>query len=300
MSEPYPTGRPHPAHLDPWVAALTEGSGRHRRRRAGRRIRTSRDEVVAALQAITITAPRRLAVVGLKGGSGRTTLSVVLATTYARVRGEHVLLFDADTRHGSLPLRTGTFPIATAHEVAATGDPGRVEVLTGAVSRSADGVWVLPSGRSAAQSALLDERVHAGAMNALYRHFPIMITDCGSGLATPLMEAVLSGCHGLVLATTDGEDGVQAIEQAVSWLRRTGYFDLTKRSVVAMTTLHRSGVSLAEAQRRFGTSCADVLAIPADPHLAAGSYIDIGALEVSTRVAYARLAVSALRAAQSV
>lgn len=300
-AEPPPLPLPRTApHLDPWVAELARPGGRGSRR--VRRIgRARRAEATAALQAIPILSPRRMAVVGLKGGTGKSTLSVAIASTYARIRGADVLLFDADTRHGVLPLRTGISPVASVHEIAATGDPGRVENLAGSLSRSRDGVWVLPSGRSAAQSAAMDERVYTGAMNAVYRHFPITITDCGAGLATPLMQRVLSGCHSLVLATSATADGVLTSENAVAWLRRSGYAELTQRSVLALTNVSAKGpgIGLEEARRRFATSCADVIAIPADRHLAVGSYLDLDALAPATRAAVVALATAVLRAGGS-
>lgn len=255
----------------------------------------------AAVLTAPIPSPRRIAVISLKGGTGKTTLAVAMAATYARSRGSDVLLFDADTRHGSLPLRTGVLPVASAHDLAVTGDPGRVEILAGSLARSHDGVWVLPSGRSAAQSAEMDERTYTGAMNAVYRHFPIMITDCGAGVATPMMARVLSGSHSLVLATTATADGVLTTESAVDWLQRAGYAELIRRSIVVLTnvTAKGPGMSLEDAQRRFASSCAAVLAVPADRHLAVGSYLDLDALAPATRAACTRLAAAALRAALS-
>ncbi|MDQ4037715.1 MAG: MinD/ParA family protein [Actinomycetota bacterium] len=248
-----------------------------------------------------ISSPRRLAVIGLKGGTGKTTLAVAMATTYARARGENILLFDADTRQGSLPLRTGVVPVASAHDLAVAGDPGRIEILAGSLARSFDGVWVLPSGRTAEESARMDQRVYTDAMNAVYRHFPIMITDCGAGVATPLMQRVLSGTHGLVLATTATADGVLTTESAVDWLHRMGYGELTKRSIVVLTNVYPkgAGLTLEEVQRRFASSCAAVLSIPADRHLGVGSYLDLDALAPATRAACTALAGAALRAALS-
>ncbi|MBA3339104.1 MAG: AAA family ATPase [Geodermatophilaceae bacterium] len=288
---------PMAPHLDPWIAELTRSDRRPRHKRGGR---ATKDEAAELALRAPITAPRRIAVIGLKGGTGKTTLAVAMAMTYARARRNDVLLFDADTRHGSLPLRVGVLPVASARDLAVTGDPGRLEILAGSLARSQDGVWVLPSGRTAAQSAEMDERVYTAAMNAVYRHFPIMITDCGAGVATPLMQRVLSGSHCLVLATTSTADGVLTTESAVDWLYRTGYGELTRRSIVALTSTSAKGpgMSLAQAQRRFASSCAAVLAIPADRHLAVGSRLDLDALAPATRAACTRLAATALTAAR--
>lgn len=284
--------------MDPWIAELALPE---RPRRGLRRRRGAQDEAVAGSLAAPITSPRRMAVVGLKGGTGKTTLAVAMAMTYAQARRENILLFDADTRHGSLPLRTGVLPVASAHDLAATGDPGRVEILAGSLGRSPDGVWVMPSGRTAAQSAEMDDQVYTGAMNAVYRHFPITITDCGAGVATPLMQRVLSGAHCLVLATTATADGVLTTESAVDWLQRTGYGELTRHSIVVLTNFSRKGpgMSLEEARRRFASSCAAVLAVPSDRHLAVGSRLELDRLAPATGAACNQLAAAALGAALS-
>jgi len=289
---------PMAPHLDPWITELARPGRRGILKRGGRRIK---DEAAATALVAAITSPRRLAVVGLKGGTGKTTLAVAMAMTLARARGEDVLLFDADTRHGSLPLRTGVLPVASAHDLAVTGDPGRIEILAGSLGRSPDGVWVMPSGRTASQSAEMDERVYTGAMNAVYRHFPIIITDCGAGVATPLVQRVLSGAHCLVLATTTSADGVQTTESALDWLQRTGYGALTKRSIVVLTNVDPKGpgMTLAEARRRFASSCAAVIAIPADRHLALGGRLDLDALQPTTRAAFEQLAAAVMTGARS-
>lgn len=297
-SLPAHSAAPVPPHLDPWVAELARPARRPRFKRGSR---AHEDAAAAAVLISPIPSPRRIAVIGLKGGTGKTTLAVTMAVTFARARRDDVLLFDTDTRHGSLPLRIGVLPVASAHDLAVTGDPGRVEILAGSLARSQDGVWVLPSGRTAAQSAEMDERVYTAAMNAVYRHFPIMITDCGAGVATPLMHRVLSGAHCLVLATTATVDDVMTTESAVDWLQRTGFGELAKRSIVALTNVSPKapGLSEEEARRRFASSCAAVVAIPADRHLAVGSALDLDALAPATRAACTSLAAAALGASLS-
>jgi len=297
--------RPTAPHLDPVVAGLTQQPDQQRRRWARRgpglgEQPTSADLAAwsAMLQA-PVGSPRRIGVVALKGGVGKTTLSVLMAGTVARARQDPVLLFDADTTFGSLALRTGVPLSASAHELAAAGDPGRFDVLAGALSRSRDGAWVLPSGRDPEQSAGLDEAVYIGAMNAVYRHFAVMVTDCGAGLATPLMRRVVSGCHSLVLATTPSIDGILASHNVLRWLRDSGFTALADRSIVALTNVPAGGASIdvAETTARFAPLAGEVLAVPADPHLAQGGPLDMDALAEDTRRAAVRLAASALGAA---
>jgi len=118
-------------------------------------------------------------------------------------------------------------------------------------------------------------------------------------VATPLMQRVLSGCHCLVLATTANADGVLTTESAVDWMQRMGYVELVKRSIVVLTNVVAKGpgLSLEDARRRFASSCAAVLAVPADRHLALGSALDLDRLAPPTRTAFTQLAAAALGAA---
>lgn len=291
-------------HLDPAVAGLTQAPPALRRRwpwQGPQAEQPTAADVGAwtATLRTPVPSPRRIGVVALKGGVGKTTLSVLLAGTLARARQDPVLLFDADTTFGSLALRTGVPLSASAHELAAAGDPGRFDVLSGALARSADGAWVLPSGRDPEQSAALTETVYIGAMNAVYAHFAVMVTDCGAGLATPLMRRVVSGCHSLVLATSPSVDGILASHNVLRWLRSSGFTALADRSVVALTNVPAAGagVDVAETMSRFGPLAGDVVAVPADEHLASGARLDLDALSEATRTAAVRLAASALGAA---
>ena len=309
---PYPAG-PHPGlppalHEDPAVAGLTAVPQRRRRLFGGGGV-SGADAVPTAAElavlehslATPVPSPRRIGVVALKGGVGKTTLSVLMASVLARARQDPVLLFDADTTFGSLVLRTGAPPAATVHDVAAAGDPGRFEVLAGSLGRSRDGAWVLPSGRDPEQSAALDERAYVAAMNAVYRHFAVMVTDCGAGLATPLMQRVVSGCHTVVLATSPSVDGLLATHNVLRWLYSRGSEALARRSVVALADVpgERAVVDVAEARRRFAGLVGDVVTVPSDRHLATGSLLQVDALDPRTRVAAVRLAAGALGAALS-
>ncbi len=160
---------------------------------------------------------------------------------------------------------------------------------------------MLPSGLDPGESARFDEATFVATMDVVHRHFPITITDCGAGVATPLMQRVLSGAHSLILATTATADGVLTTESAVDWLQRTGYGELTKHSIVVLTNVSakRPGMSLEEARRRFASSCAAVLAIPADSHLAVGGRLELERLAPATQAACNQLAAAALGAALS-
>lgn len=247
-----------------------------------------------------IRSPRRIAVVGLKGGVGRTTLAVLLAGIYSQVRSEPVLLLDADPTFGSLLLRSGVAPTHSAQDLAGRGDPGDLAILSPYLARSGSGSWVLPSGLDPGQSARFDEATFVATMEVVHRHFPIMVIDCGAGLSGGLMRQLLGGAHTLVFATSPSVDGITATYAGLRWIAERGFGSLVANSFVAVTAVRRRGtpVDLAAAAKRFEGLCRGLLSIPDDPHLGAGARIDQGELTDPTRGAMMHLAAEVFGAAQ--
>ncbi|WP_158716279.1 MinD/ParA family protein [Blastococcus sp. Marseille-P5729] len=290
--------RPIAPHLDQRLAGL-DTPPRPRRWPFGRRGANGMDNEPSDGLSRPIHSPRRISVVGMKGGVGKTTLSILTATTIARMRQMPVLLLDSDTTYGSLMLRTGLAPMASADDLATMGDPGSLQLLSSSVSRTTDGVWVVPSGRTPAQSAAFGEQGYVAAVRAVYRYFPVMITDCGAGLAGPLMHRVISASHSLVIATAPSMDSLLATYNTLEWLASIGYESLAMRSIVAITNVNPKTIriNLEETRKRFRERCHEVVVIPSDPHLQSGSAVDYDALDEPALEAARSLAATALGAA---
>lgn len=293
--------RPNAPHLDSRLTGLepTKPAGRRLlgRRRPAEGVQNPPSD---GLQR-PIHSPRRISVVGMKGGVGKTTLAILTSSTIARARRAPVLLLDSDTTYGSLMLRTGLAPRASAEDLAQMGDPGSLGVLSSAVSQTKDGVWVVPSGRTPAQSAAFGETSYVAAVRAVYRHFPVMVTDCGAGLAGPLMHRVISASHSLVIATTPSMDSLLASYNTLEWLGSIGYQDLARRSIIAISNVDLSSpqIDLVEVRRRFSALAGAIVVVPADRHLVSGSVLDYDALAAETRTAAESLAGTALAMALS-
>ena len=291
--------RPNAPHLDGRLSGLDKpgrpGRGILNRRRTPPGFENRTNDGLSW----QIHSPRRISVVGMKGGVGKTTLSILTSTAIARATRLPVLLLDSDTTYGSLMLRTGLAPRASADDLARMGDPGDLRVLGSAVSQTKDGVWVIPSGRTPAQSAAFGEAGYVAAVRAVYRHFPVMVTDCGAGLAGPLMHRVISASHSLVIATAPSMDSLLASYNTLEWLESIGYAELARRSIIAISNVDPANprIDLAETRRRFAALAGDVVVIGSDPHLAPGSVLDYDALSEPTRAAARCLAGSALAAA---
>lgn len=292
-----------PPHLDDRLAGLEETPTPRRNRWGfGRKVDSlpPNEGTIDSLD-VPVTSPLRISVVGMKGGVGKTTLALLMAKSIARHKAVPVLLLDSDTTYGSLMLRTGLAPLACAPDIAQLGDPGNLDVLTGMVSKTEDGVWVLPSGRNPAQSAALNENTYMATVRAVYRHFPITVTDCGACMAGSMMNRVITASHTLVIATAPSIDSVLATYNALEWLSAIGFGDLAKRSVVAISNVdpHRLNIDIVETKARFATLCRSVITIPTDPALSPGSVLDYDQLNDQTTGAARILAATAVDSALS-
>ncbi|CAN5273191.1 N/A [soil metagenome] len=304
-SQPRPPG----PQLPPQPADRPEGPAFPKKKPRQQRLRLFGRKVSGAPQpegsegsvlSAPIRSPRRIAVVGLKGGVGKTTLSVLLAGIYSRVRDEPVLLLDADPTFGSLLLRSGVAPTHSARDLAGRGDPGDFAVLAPYLARSANGAWILPSGLDPGQSARFDEETFVSTMDVVHRHFPITVTDCGAGLSGGLMRQLLGGAHTLVFATSPSIDGLTATHAGLQWIAERGFGALVANSYVAVTAVRRRGipVDLDAAARKFDGRCRGLLSVPDDPHLEAGARIDQSELTQQTTDSMLHLAAQVLQAAQ--
>ncbi len=92
-----------------------------------------------------------LAVVGAKGGVGKSTLATNLGAAIARDTHHSVLLMDMDTRFGDIAIMLDLEPRLTVADLAADIDHLDRQTFRGALIRHASGVYVLPAPRHPGQ-----------------------------------------------------------------------------------------------------------------------------------------------------
>lgn len=206
---------------------------------------------------------------GLVPSPDSTSLALALGAALTAGTPDDVLVIGGDDDR-DLAARSGTPPAATAFDLAALGDPGGAAVLTGSIRRSADGVWVLP-GRGA-DGEVLDAPTYVEAMNAVYRHYPLIVTACPPQVEHPVSQQVLRGCHSVVLVCGRQEAQLAAAQATLDRLEGGGFPGLAATSIVvpvtARPTLPPPGRDGAPARRSSGLQ-ARALAAQARTQLAA-------------------------------
>lgn len=141
---------------------------------------------------------RVLAVTSGKGGVGKTTVSVNLATALAR-SGQRVLLFDADLGMANVHIFTGVTPRGTLLDVV----EGRAE-LAAVLTPGPAGVQIVCGASGMAGLADLDARVIERLGRELTRlagDFDVLLIDTGAGISAQVMH-FLALAHEIIVVAT--------------------------------------------------------------------------------------------------
>ncbi|WP_433250332.1 AAA family ATPase [Actinomadura nitritigenes] len=248
-----------------------------------------------------VTTGRRIAVTGIRGGAGKSTVSTLIAAAFARFRRDRVLALDLDPEFGSLPLRLGVRPGRSATDLTrvAVGTASFEEVET-RLERLGERLWALPGSRDFMGSGRLDAAAYRSAGLPLSRFFGVTIADCGAGIRTDLHRAVLADAHAQLLVTPATPEGAASAGAALDWLGRSNLRGLVPRTIVVFTVHSWTGsraFDLAGARRILRDAGAEALLLGYDGHLAIGTTIDPEHLGYSARISAIELAAAALRAA---
>ncbi|GAA4059494.1 MinD/ParA family protein [Actinomadura miaoliensis] len=248
-----------------------------------------------------ITTGRRIAVVGMRGGSGKSTLSALLALVFANHRHDRVLAVDVDPDWGSLPLRLGVrHRHALADVQAALAGAGSFEDVEPYLTSAGDRLWVLPANRGHMGDSPLTAEIYEHNAVPLTRFFGVTIIDCGSGMRGELQQAVLAGAHAVVLATPATPDGARTAGRALDLVAASGLGHLIARTVVVFTVKSphtRKTLDLDGAAAILADVGAGAVRLDYDRHLASTSTLDPRRLAHSTRTTAIRIAAETLQRA---
>ena len=236
---------------------------------------------------------RFVAVLSRKGGVGKTTISTLLGMALADVRDDRVLAIDANPDRGTLAERVNKQTLSTVRDLVAVGDGVRdFSEMSTYVSRDPTRLDVLSSGTDPNVTDEFDDDDYTVVADVAARHYAIVITDSGTGVVHSVMRATLQRADAIVVVSGGSVDEAQLASETLTWLESNGYEDLAKNAIVALNTATQGTnlVKLDEIDAHFRSRVRDVVSIPYDPELAAGSVIRYNALRPFTRASARRLA----------
>ncbi|WP_375372718.1 MULTISPECIES: MinD/ParA family protein [unclassified Mycolicibacterium] len=235
----------------------------------------------------------RIALMSLKGGVGKTTITATLGATFASIRGDRVVAVDANPDRGTLSQKVPLETAATVRHLLRDAEGiERYSDVRAYTSQGPSRLEVLASESDPAVSEAFSSDDYLSALEVLERFYSLVLTDCGTGLMHSAMSAVLSKADVLVVISSGSVDGARSASATLDWLDAHGHQDLVRNSIAVINAVRpRSGkVDLAKVVDHFSRRCRAVRLVPFDPHLEEGAEISLERLKPSTREGLIELA----------
>lgn len=251
-----------------------------------------RRELVARINA-PLLGCHKIALLSLKGGVGKTTMTATLGATFASLRGDRVVAVDANPDRGTLSQKIPLETSATVRHL--LRDAQRVRRYTDVRAYTSQGLSrleVLASEQDPAVSEAFSEDDYRRTVNLLEHFYNMVLTDCGTGLMHSAMYGVLGVADQIVVVSSGSIDGARSASATMDWLDAHGHGDLVRNAVAVINCVSRSagGVDLDRVAAHFAGRCRAVVRVPFDPHLQVGAEVDLDRLDPRTRLGLLELA----------
>lgn len=228
-----------------------------------------------------------------KGGVGKTTVTTLLGMALASVREDRIIAVDANPDRGTLSERVAKQTRSTVRDVVhrAPSIGGYTDFST-LVSRDETRLDILASDTDPLLSEAFDENDYNVVADLAARFYSIVLTDCGTGIVHSVMRATLQRADSVVIVSGGSVDEARLASETLTWLEANGYGDLVRNAIVALNTGTQGTnlVKLDEVESHFRSRVREIVRIPYDPLLAAGSVVSYKDLKPVTKDAARRLA----------
>lgn len=253
-----------------------------------------RRDLVQRARTPVASGHHRVAVLSLKGGVGKTTTTVGLGSTLASLRGDRVIVVDANPDRGTLSDKLRLETAATVRDLLNEEDQiRRYADVRAYTTQSPSGLEVLASDRDPTVSVAFSDQDYVDVARVLEHYYSVSITDCGTGLLHSAMAGVLRLADQIVLVSSPSVDGARSASATLDWLAAHNCGDLVRGAVVVLSAIRprsKSAVDLARLEQHFAARCRAVVRIPYDAHLGEGAEVDLAQLGRATADAYLVLA----------
>jgi MinD-like ATPase involved in chromosome partitioning or flagellar assembly len=236
---------------------------------------------------------RYVPVLTRKGGVGKTTVTTLLGMALADVREDRVVAIDANPDRGTLSERVNKQTRATVRDVVTrAASISTFSDFTGLVSRDETRLDILASDTDPLLSEAFDEDDYNVVADLCARYYSLVLTDCGTGIVHSVMRATLQRADSVVIVSGGSVDEARLASETLTWLEANGYGELVRNAVVALNTATQGTnlVKLDEIEAHFASRVREIVRIPYDPQLAAGSVVDYHRLKPLTKNAARELA----------
>ncbi|MFD9036008.1 FhaA domain-containing protein [Streptomyces sp. NPDC059567] len=270
----------------------TDRRGLSRLRIGGKSAERERQQKLAILRTPVMKC-HKIAVISLKGGVGKTTTTTALGATLATERQDRVVAIDANPDAGTLSRRVRCETHATIRDlVAEIPNIDNYMAVRRFTSQSPSGLEILANEADPALSTAFNEEDYRQVVGCLGQHYPIVLTDSGTGLLHSAMRGILDFADQLIVIATPSVDGATSASTTLDWLSAHNYDDLVQRSITVISEARKKSkmVKVNDVVDHFRARCRGVVLIPFDEHLATGAEVDLEQMKPRTRRAYFDLA----------
>ena len=253
-----------------------------------------RRDLVSRVRAPVAGGHHRVAVLSLKGGVGKTTVTVGLGSTLASLRGDRVIAVDGNPDRGTLSDKVRLETSATIRDLLNERSMvTRYADVRAYTSQAPSRLEILASDRDPGVSVAFSADDYRTVVGVLEHYYSICITDCGTGLLHSAMAGILELADQMVLVSSPSVDGARSASATLDWLEAHGYADLVSGGVVVLSAIRRkskSTVDLDRLEQHFAARSRAVVRVPYDPHLEEGAEVELEMLNEETADAYLNLA----------
>jgi MinD-like ATPase involved in chromosome partitioning or flagellar assembly len=245
-----------------------------------------------------------VAVVSPKGGVGKTLLSFLLGSVLAAVRGDRVVVVDANPDFGSLAdLVPRRVPATISELLRILPAVSSRDQLTGVVTHTETGLDILAAPQDPTEMARLGSSGYAAVDELLRRHYDLVVYDCGTGFLDEITQFALRSADQVVLVSAPQLVTTKIILGAIAHLEDTR-FDLRRSTLVLNMTQRDGDLDVARLYAALEGRVGGIVEVPYDRRLQRDldlGELVLGRLRGHTRLALKRLAAEAVgRLPQSV
>ncbi|WP_241843173.1 MinD/ParA family ATP-binding protein [Agromyces albus] len=228
-----------------------------------------------------------------KGGVGKTTITALLGMALADARDDRVIAIDANPDRGTLAERVDRQTRETVRDVVTkAASIGGYTDFSSFVSRDETRLDILASDTDPTLSEAFDDNDYNIVAGLAARYYSIVLTDCGTGIVHSVMSATLQRADSIVVVSGGSVDEARLASETLTWLEANGYGDLVRNAIVAinLATQGTHLVKVDEIEAHFQSRVREIVRIPYDPQLAAGSVVNWHELRPVTQHAARELA----------
>lgn len=237
----------------------------------------------------------QIAVLSVKGGVGRTTITAALGSTFAHLRPDRVVAVDANPDFGDLATRTSRHPYGlTLRDLAYAQNLEAFSTVHSFTAINSADLAVVASPWTTESVEALSGPEFAAATDILRRHYNLMLVDCGTGVLTSATSTVMQSSDSAVIVTPATVGGVKGAVATLNWLNMHGFTHLVENSIVVIVHQRpdKPIVEVAEIEKLFATVSRPTCEVPYDQHLAEGGEIDLRLVAKDTAVVFEELAAA--------